>query len=219
MRQAQPSSYGIVLLLIVADVAFIAASSGRGWSYVVIVALQGVTLLACLRAAHLRPMPWRVAAFAVLLAVLSVASSRIGAGADPGVFARLVNTALVALAPVVIAHDLWSHPRVTSRTVAGALCVYLLLGMVFATVYGVIGSLAGHAHVLAGVADPSEADRLYFSFTTMTTTGFGDFVPAPGAARAAAVLEALTGQLYLVTVVAVLVGRVGPLRGVGGGGP
>jgi ion channel len=52
------------------------------------------------------------------------------------------------------------------------------------------------------------ADFLYFSFATLTTTGYGDLVPGSNLARSLAILEALTGQIYLVTVVAVLVGNL-----------
>ena len=121
----------------------------------------------------------------------------------------------MAVAPVVIARDLWTHPRVTGHTVAGALCVYLLVGMLFSALLGLAAGLF-HEPVFRHHGDGTEADRLYFSFVTLTTTGYGDFAPGLGAARALAVLEALIGQLYLVTVVAVLVSRVGPLRRSGG---
>ena len=98
---------------------------------------------------------------------------------------------------------------------AGALCVYLLVGMLFSALLGLTATLV-HEPVFRHHGDGTEADRLYFSFVTLTTTGYGDFAPAVGAARALAVLEALIGQLYLVTVVAVLVSRVGPLRRGGG---
>jgi hypothetical protein len=211
MADERASHYGIVLALILADVAVVAASPGTGWWFTASVALHGVTLLACLRAAGVSRRTERIAAGVVLLAFASVAANRIGAGEDPDVFTRAVNGALVALAPFVIARELASHERVTGRTVAGALCIYLLVGMLFASLLGVLD--AADEAVFAGVADPSEADRLYFSFVTLTTTGYGDLSPAAGPARAVAVMEALLGQLYLVTVVAVLVSRAVPLRG------
>jgi hypothetical protein len=204
------SRYGIVLGLIVVDVSVVAASPGQGWWFVLTVAVRALTLLACLHAAQVSARAQRLAAGAVLLALASVAGSRIGAGADPTLLARAVNGGLVALAPLVIARDLASHRRITGRTIAGALCVYLLVGMLFGSLLGVLAA-AGEP-VFAGVADATDADRLYFSFVTLTTTGYGDLSPAPGVARALAVMEALGGQLYLVTVVALLVSRAGPLR-------
>lgn len=210
MADERVSHYGIVLVLILADVAVVAASPGTSWWFVVTVGLHGVTLLACLRAASVSRRTERIVAGLVLLTFASVAGSRIGAGEDPALFSRAVNGALVALAPLVIARDLWSHPRITGRTVAGALCIYLLVGMLFASLLGILA--AADEPVFAGVADATDADRLYFSFVTMTTTGYGDLVPAPGPARALAVMEALLGQLYLVTIVAVLVSHAVPLR-------
>jgi hypothetical protein len=209
------SRYGIVLLLILADVALISGTSVRGWTYLAAVVLQGVTLLACLHAARVPVAEQRVAAGLLLVAVLSVALTRVHAGDEPGTFARAVNGGLVAVAPVVIARDLWTHPRVTGHTVAGALCVYLLVGMLFSALLGLTAATV-HESVFLHHGDGTEADRLYFSFVTLTTTGYGDLAPGVGAARALAVLEALIGQLYLVTVVAVLVSRVGPLRRSGG---
>lgn len=211
MGQFGEARYGVVLLLIVATVVVTAASSGRSWAYVAIVALQALTLVACLHAADARPAAQWLAAAVALLAVLSVAGSRIGAGDDPTGFARIVNAGLVGIAPVVIARDLWRRPTVTARTIAGALCIYLLLGMLYATGYGIVDAFSGDP-ALRGPGGGSEADRLYFSFITMTTTGYGDFTPAPGAPRAIAVLEALSGQIYLVTVIALLVGRFTPRR-------
>ena len=130
------SRYGIVLLLILADVALISGTSVRGWTYLAAVVLQGATLLACLHAARVPVAQQRVAAGLLLVAIVSVALTRVHAGDDPGTFARAVNGCLVAVAPVVIARDLWTHPRVTGHTVAGALCVYLLVGMLFSALLG-----------------------------------------------------------------------------------
>jgi hypothetical protein len=210
MADERRAHYGIVLALILADVAVVAASPETGWWFVLTVALHCTTLLACLHAAGVSRRIQRLTAGVVLLAFASVVGSRIGAGSDPGLFARTVNGALVALAPLVIARDLWSHPRITGRTVAGALCIYLLVGMLFASLLAIVEA-AGEP-VFAGVAEATDADRLYFSFVTLTTTGYGDLSPAAGPARALAVMEALLGQLYLVTVVAVLVSRAVPLR-------
>ena len=93
------------------------------------------------------------------------------------------------------------------QAVAGALAVYLLLGIVFSFV---ITSMARSAHgpYFAQGTDGTESERVYFSFTSLTTTGFGDFSPAQRGGRAVAVLEKLTGQIYLVTVISLLVGNL-----------
>jgi hypothetical protein len=89
----------------------------------------------------------------------------------------------------------------------GAICIYVLLGMLWAFTFGAIGALAS-SPFFAQQSTATVADFLYFSFVTLTTTGYGDLTAAHGLGRAVAVLEALLGQLYLVTVVSVVVGRL-----------
>src|SRR4051794_41946685 len=93
------SRYGIVLLLILADVALISGTAVRGWTYLAAVVLQGATLLACLHAARVPVGQQRAAAGLALAAVAAVALTRGSAGDEPGTFARAVNGLLVAGAP------------------------------------------------------------------------------------------------------------------------
>ena len=96
---------------------------------------------------------------------------------------------------------------------AGAICVYVLFGLVFMFVFGVLATI-GKAPFFAQATDGTRQLRLYFSYVTLATLGYGDYTAAGNLGRALAVLEALMGQLYLVTVVAVVVTRLGrPGRG------
>jgi hypothetical protein len=114
---------------------------------------------------------------------------------------------------VVIAAGALAQQEVNSRSVAGAICVYVLFGMVFTFVFGVLATL-GKAPFFAQGTDGTRPLRLYFSYVTLGTLGYGDYTAAGNLGRALAVLEALMGQLYLVTVVAVVVTRLGrPGRG------
>ena len=89
----------------------------------------------------------------------------------------------------------------------GALCIYVLLGMLWAFGYGAIGAFES-GPFFAEQATANVSDFLYFSFVTLTTVGYGDLTAAGGLGRAIAVVEALFGQLYLVTVVALVVSRM-----------
>ena len=120
-------------------------------------------------------------------------------------FAAGVLTVAIAVA---IARGAVSQNEVNSRSVAGAICVYMLFGMLFMFLYGVLVAL-GHAPFFAQGTDGTRPIRLYFSFVTLATLGYGDYTPAGNLGHALAVLEALIGQLYLVTVVAVVVTRLG----------
>ena len=84
--------------------------------------------------------------------------------------------------------------------------------MLFTFVYAVL-ALQGAGPFFAQGTDGTPATRLYFSYTTLTTVGYGDYTAASDVGHTVAVSEALLGQLYLVTVVALLVSRVRPRRG------
>ena len=115
----------------------------------------------------------------------------------------------------VIFNDVVRGQRVSGDTLCGAMCVYLMLGLLWAYIYLLIGhfvpdSFAFHDKLLATASadDAREVFSLmtYFSFVTLTTLGFGDISPVSDIARTACWLEAVTGQLFLVTIVAGLVG-------------
>jgi hypothetical protein len=99
--------------------------------------------------------------------------------------------------------------KVTEQTLWGAVSVYLLIGVIWGLAYGLVWYLDSSAFWfpdqsidLARVWWP---DFLFFSFVTLTTVGYGDIVPVNGAARALAILEAITGTFYIAVLIARLV--------------
>jgi voltage-gated potassium channel Kch len=98
---------------------------------------------------------------------------------------------------------------VTLQVVYAALCLYLLLGLAFAFAYGALQDVS-HDAFFSGGTEGTTNDFLYFSLTTLTTTGYGDFTAATEFGRALSVTEALLGQVYLVTVIALLVSNLRP---------
>jgi uncharacterized membrane protein len=123
---------------------------------------------------------------------------------------------MVALAPAAIVRGVIKDVQargVTLHTMFGVLCIYLLIGMLFAFTYALIDSL-GSAPFFAqpDAATGTTKDFLYFSFVTITTVGYGDLTAATNLGRSLAIAEALTGQIYLVTVVAAIVGGLGARR-------
>ena len=114
---------------------------------------------------------------------------------------------LAALVPATLVGGLARLIRdrgVTLRAVLGALTIYLYVGLLFAWVVALISVIGDSPFFAQGAIE--QGDRVYYSFTVLTTTGFGDLTPATKAGHSLAVLEMLTGQLYLVTVIGVLVG-------------
>jgi hypothetical protein len=96
---------------------------------------------------------------------------------------------------------------VTPQAIAGGLSLYLLLGLLFAQAISAVAG-AGSTDYFAQGTDGTPGQRIYFSFTALTTTGFGDLSAGTDVGRAIAVLEMLIGQIYLVTVVSLLVGNL-----------
>ena len=122
------------------------------------------------------------------------------------------NALLVLLAPpaivVGVIRSIRAWQTVTVEFRPRVLCVYILLGMFFAFVYGAINNVGGEAF-FAGGAQATVAHCLYYSFTTLTTVGYGDFTASTNLGHTLSVSEALIGQIYLVTVVSLIVANLG----------
>ncbi len=203
--------YGIVLLLLFATFVVMASGTTSAWSRLLIVVLQSATLFAALVAsrvsARVLRLTWIIVVGAIGGTVASVWWN--GDGAKGAAF--LLNAGLVAIAPVVIGRAIVRRRVVDIQTVLGAICIYVLVGMLWSFVYEAMANF-GSQQFFVQQASATPADTLYFSFVTLTTTGYGDFTAATGLGRAFAVLEALLGQIYLVTVVSVLVSQLGRVR-------
>ncbi len=199
--------FGVVLVLLLVTFMVAASAADGAWEQIVTVLLQGVTLMAALIASD---VPRRIRHVALGVVIVSFVVSFIAIpwnGRGPAESAGFVSTALVAGAPVAIVWSVTRRKVIDIQTVLAALCVYVLIGMFFAFLYSGIGN-ASTKPFFAQQATATSADYQYFSFVTLTTTGYGDLTAVSNIGRAFAVLEALTGQIYLVTVVAVLVSNL-----------
>lgn len=207
--------YGWVLLLILCSLVFQLAVPDQDWARVITIALQGGALVLALYASQAQPLIARLSILVVTLAVLGSAAALVGFGEFGTTAGWIVAALLVALAPLVIVRGVIQGVRtegsVTISTMFGVLCIYLLLGMLFAFAYGLVGDVQSEPFFASGV-DPDISDYLYFSFATMTTVGYGDLVAGTDLGRSVAITEALIGQIYLVTVVAVIVGNLSRRR-------
>jgi hypothetical protein len=120
-------------------------------------------------------------------------------------------TFMSILAALILRRVLRSS-RVTGETIAGGICVYLLIGVLWSTVFGVIDRVipGSFPEKLAAAsqdvrAHGSTTEYLYFSFVTLTTLGYGDIAPLKQPAKMLAALEAIMGQLYIAILIAWLV--------------
>ena len=105
-------------------------------------------------------------------------------------------------------HAVYAPGRITSRRLQGAVVVYLNLALIFASVFSLIWELRPASFNNLSLADgvPAELDTMmYFSLTTLTTTGYGDIVPVDPFARSLANLKSVLGQFYLAITIARLV--------------
>ncbi|WP_217922861.1 potassium channel family protein [Miltoncostaea oceani] len=203
-----PHGYGLVLIALVAAVV-VGAVGTRGLGLVlsalVLVGVWHATANAVGVSRVLRRAGSAVVVLLVVGAVVAFADGGSGVRAGVG-FATAAVTVGVA---VLIAADLLRHREVTLATVAGLVSLYLLIALIFGQLYLGCAELSSTAFA-SSVGPLGRFDLLYFSFVTITTVGFGDITPAIGVTRALAAGEAVTGQLFLVTVVARAVAMMRP---------
>jgi hypothetical protein len=208
--QAQ-QRYGLLLLTLLASIAVQGIGNPSDLQEIVVSILLGASLLLAVWAAGLSTRLLAaaaiVAAVVIALAVVRAATGDIGDGAS-----RLMNALLVALGPpaVVIGgiRSLRASRQVRVEAVMAVLSLYMLIGMLFAFVFGAIENLSGDPYFTGDI--PATVSRcLYFSFTTLTTVGYGDLTARTDLGHTLSVFEALIGQIYLVTVVSLIVGNLG----------
>ena len=206
--------YGLLLLATAASLAVQGAVDPGPVQRVVVTALAGASLLLAFWSANVKPTLMRGAfvltGAALALSVVHAAGGDVGEGA-----ARTANALVLALGPPVVAigvaRNLRAAGEVRLDAVLGVLSLYMLIGMAFGFLYGAVDRFGGDPFFLGG--EPATvAHCLYFSFTTLATVGYGDFVARSDLGHTLAVSEALIGQIYLVTVVSLIVSNLRPAR-------
>lgn len=206
-RLEERDDFGLVLLLILATIVTISLGAGAVGQFVG-VCLSGFTLLFVLHTSDARRRTFRAALTVVVVAVASAAVGLLSGAQYGSTAAGLIGLMLAFAAPVIILRRILASPTITVRLVLGALAIYLLVGLTYAYLYPMISGLTGQPFFVQ-TSRPEPIDYVYFSYVTLTTVGYGDFTAATSVGRMIAVSEALTGQLYLVSAVALLVGNIG----------
>jgi len=206
--------YGVLLLALVANFFFQGIAEPGNVQRAISTILVGATLMLALYAAQLRPRRLLVAGVIILLIVLGVViASLAGRGRTVAGITALANGLLVLVAPPAVVAGVLHHVRttgsVTVTVVAGVLCLYLLAGMFFSFIYVGVQNLGG-APFFANGQGATSSSSIYFSFVTLATLGYGDFTARTNLGHTLSMTEALLGQIYLVTVVATIIGRLVP---------
>jgi len=207
-------SYGLVLLLVlVTYVVSVSVDEARAASIVLVVQLATVWLT--LRTSHARRITRLIADIVLCLAaVVAVGSFFVHqrGTALGGIFA--VSCLLYLIAPFSILRHLLLRRDIDVEALLGAVAAYLLIGMFFAFAYQAAGNL-GSVPFFGSAGPGSLSEDLFFSFVTMTTVGYGNLVPAANPGQTLAVLEAVTGQLFLIVAVGKIISGLQPRRGNG----
>ena len=209
---------GVIIAILIAMTWQLAVPDQQDWERLVAIGLQGAVVIMALGAAGadrklLIPALWMIGTLVVLGIAALIGFGGFGGHPVP----RALTLILVLLAPFAIVvgliREVRDDKRITLQTVFAGLSLYLLIGMAFGFTFGLIQDINNEPFFDATTAQPNgitgnQNDFLYFSLTTLTTTGYGDFAAAGEVGRTFAVLEALIGQIYLVTVVALLVSNL-----------
>jgi hypothetical protein len=197
-------AFGLVFILVLLTYVLASLLDNHGWAAVVLTVATSATSVVGLTSSHARSGFVRAA---IWLSALTVALATIGAlTGDRGWlnFASLIQVSLLAVAMAAVLRRVVTAPEVGFRTILGALSVYTVLGILFTFVYGTVDRVQG-GPFFEGVANPQGSDFLFFSYTTLTTTGYGNLVPGGQPAQLISGLEMMSGQIFLVTMVAGLV--------------
>lgn len=198
------NAFGLVLLLVIASYALGSLIPSKGWSAVVIAAVASAAAVAALASSgvglNFVRYGFLAGCAAVTLAVISAATNE----SAPLAASALIELTLLAAAMLAILRAVISQREVGFRTILGAVSVYVMLGLLFTFLFLAIDRLQAGPFFGADVT-PQTGDFLFFSITTLTTTGYGNLVPAAQPGKLFAGLEMLTGQIFVVTFVAGLV--------------
>ena len=184
--------------------------------------LVALTLLLALRSSGLARRWQRLADALVIatvgiIAIVAATGGRIAGSQTPVSPAPIMIVVLAAIAPVVVVRRLLQHRRVTSGTLQGAISAYLLIPIAYFYAFLALSRLQDAPFF--GHVEPTTV-FMYFSLTCITTLGFGDVAATSELGRLLAASEAIVGQIYLITFVALLVSLFaqqwrGPGRGSG----
>ena len=201
--------YGAVFFVTLVAVVFVIAAPAADWSRATFLAFEFGALAIVAATSRDRAEVRRARTLAVGV-VAGLVILAVGLGWLPAILIFAISGVLGIVIPFTLVRGLVRLLRakgVTVQVVAGALAIYLYVGLLFTQVIAITAHATSRPYFSNGT-DGTQSQRVYYSFTVMTTTGFGDYTSALPAGKSIAVIEMLTGQLYLVTVIGVLVGDI-----------
>jgi Ion channel len=198
------NAFGLVLLLVLTTYVLLSLTSFHGWTAVVTSTVTVASATVALATAGARHKTVR-AAGRVSVVALGLAVVAAAAGTSrPLAASALIQVALLSIAAFAVLRTVLGATEVGFRTILGAISVYLVLALQFAYLYVGIDRLQSGAF-FAGRQQIHTGDYVFFSITTLTTTGYGNLVPAAQPGEMFSGLEMFIGQIFVVTLIAGLV--------------
>jgi voltage-gated potassium channel Kch len=191
------------------DYVLISLVDTKRWSDLVVGVPVALSLLLAMHTSRAHIHAIRLARLAALVVVALGVASAISGQSHLSAGIGFLFCVLLIVSVYVILRRVLGHERVGVETILGALCVYIIIGLMFTFLFVSISRLSTTPFLAQPPPHHAPADYLYLSFVTLTTVGFGDLTPASKLARSVVVLEALVGQVFLVTLVARLVALFG----------
>jgi hypothetical protein len=219
-REGRQDRYLVVIGLILVTILSTALLGEGTGGLVLTLFLMTLTFIVTLRTSDAGRRATLAGTVVSVAMVVGVVVALLTGNTEPARIAYgMAMLCIVGVTPFVIVRRMMSHSVVNFSTITGAAAIYLLVGLLFAVIYNLIGDVLG---IMTGVAGnvaffvaqrPIEpSDFVYYSFTTLSTVGYGDLTASVAIGRLLSICEALIGQLYLVIVVAVLVSNMGRSR-------
>jgi drug/metabolite transporter (DMT)-like permease len=191
--------FGLLLLLLIG--AFVALGfSAETWARYVAALLEIAALAVAFLATRLR-RDHRWLAVVLVVAIIAVVASALTGDTSEGI-ANIAVTFVFAAMLIAVLDRVLRHRRVTVQTLFGAVCAYFLIGLMFSAIYSALDAL-GSEPIFGEPVGRSVFS--YFSFTALTTVGFGDYTAETDISRRIVVLEAVIGQVFIATTLARLV--------------
>lgn len=197
-------AFGLVFVLVLITYVVTSLLGNTGWSSVLVMLAVSMTSVVALTSSHVKPHWIHISIYlslvGLVLAVIAAASGN-DDWLDVG---ALVQVLLLTAAMAAVLIRVVTSAEVNARTILGAISVYTVLGLLFAFVFEAVGRIQG-SPFFENHPTLHHSDYVFFSYTTLTTTGYGDLVPGGQPGRMLAGIEMLMGQIFLVTLVAGLV--------------
>jgi hypothetical protein len=204
------NAFGLVVLLVLSTYVVASLVRYSGWGAVLILALGSASGVFALASSGAKASTVRLAATLAALAVGFAAAAAITETRSLLATGALIQLVLLVAATGSVLRTVITESEVTFRTILGAISVYLIFGLLFTSLYVAIDRLQDGPFFEQGGTETG--DYIFFSFTTLTTTGYGNLVPAEQPGKMFSGLEMLLGQIFLVTLIAGLVSLWRPRR-------